>query len=431
MTANRIIAHVFLQPSLQQVDEAVMEKLVADHPYFSAARLLLAQKVYQQTGDLHSNAVKKALLYTHQHHYAYQLITEMPVLPENFQPPVAPDNGKSIAAELEEEQVLPMAEDRLEPVIPEDSLPIAATTQDAPIGAALEEEQVLPVVEDQLAPVIPEDSLPIAATTQDAPIGAALEEEQVLPVVEDQLAPVIPEDSLPDTFPVILSVQEDRLAPVIPEDELPESATADSFSHLTTSEAPLPAAEAETPVTSPVAAHDNIAIHVTAPGDAAASGPIKIFPLNLSIAAEETELTFQPLYSDDYFAYNRLKNPDEADQLNEQGAAEMKSFTSWLRQIKDNFAGKSTKDWYHQQLHRLYEEDNEPEVSETVEKMAIASITFNNDIVSETLAEIWVHQQQYGNAIKIYQKLSLLNPDKNAYFAQKILELKTLKDKNK
>jgi hypothetical protein len=54
------------------------------------------------------------------------------------------------------------------------------------------------------------------------------------------------------------------------------------------------------------------------------------------------------------------------------------------------------------------------------------SIVFNNDIVSETLAEIWVRQHQYDNAIKIYQKLSLLNPGKSTYFAQKIQELRTL-----
>jgi hypothetical protein len=81
-------------------------------------------------------------------------------------------------------------------------------------------------------------------------------------------------------------------------------------------------------------------------------------------------------------------------------------------------------------MHRLYEDD-EPEVSERVEKMAMESITLNDDIVSETLAEIWVRQHQHAKAIVVYQKLSLLNPDKNAYFAQKIKELQLLTDNNK
>ncbi|WP_343702867.1 hypothetical protein [Chitinophaga sp.] len=156
--------------------------------------------------------------------------------------------------------------------------------------------------------------------------------------------------------------------------------------------------------------------------------PIRIHPMDTP--AEETVLTFQPLYTEDYFAYKKLKDPNSAEMMTDKAAAEMRSFTDWLRELKDSFAGRATKDWYHQQLNRLYEDD-EPEVSERVEKMAIDSITLNDDIVSETLAEIWVRQHQHGKAIAVYQKLSLLNPDKNAYFAQKIKDLQLLTDNNK
>ncbi len=108
--------------------------------------------------------------------------------------------------------------------------------------------------------------------------------------------------------------------------------------------------------------------------------------------------------------------------MSAKAAAEMRSFTDWLRQLKDSFSGKATKDWYHQQLHKLYEDDD-PEVTERVEAMAIQSITLNDDIVSETLAEIWIRQNQPQKAIAVYQKLSLLNPGKKAYFAQKIKDL--------
>ncbi|WP_295120982.1 hypothetical protein [uncultured Chitinophaga sp.] len=157
-------------------------------------------------------------------------------------------------------------------------------------------------------------------------------------------------------------------------------------------------------------------------------GPIKIFPL--AMPAEEETLIFQPLYTEDYFAYKRIKEPERADSISDKGEAEMRSFTDWLRQMKDNFSGKSPRDWYQQQIHRLYD-DEEPEVSEAVEKMAIESITFNNDIVSETLAEVWVRQHQYQKAILIYEKLSLLNPGKSAYFAQKIKDLQLQTDNNK
>jgi hypothetical protein len=154
---------------------------------------------------------------------------------------------------------------------------------------------------------------------------------------------------------------------------------------------------------------------------------IKIFPLEMNNS--ESTLTYQPLYTDDYFAYKRLKDPEQAEILNEKGASEMKSFTSWLKDIKSTFSEKSTKQQYHEQLTRSYE-DFDPEVSEAVEKMAMESITLTDDVVSETLAEIWAKQRQYQTAIHIYQKLSLLNPNKSAYFAQKIQEIQLLKDNN-
>jgi hypothetical protein len=394
MTANRIIAHVFLQPSLHQVNEAVMEKLVADHPYFSAARILLARKVYQQTGDLQSTAVKKALLFASQHHYAYQVILE--------------------------EQILHEVEDRVATVIPEDTLP--TETDEAMAASGIQAEvaaETLPEVENHIPAAltgdIPAEAF-VAAPVLDETV-TIMAAAAISPIAENHFAAVTEEVSAVETTPAaeVITAQPSADSPVSVADFEAATEPATLAPHL-----PPPPFIPATAENIPAPANESEAVQESA-------GPIKIFPL--SDRVEETELIFQPLFTDDYFAYKRLKNPEEADDLNEQGAAEMKSFTSWLRQMKDNFVGKTSKDWYHQQLHRIYEEEDEPEVSETVEKMAMDSIVFNNDIVSETLAEIWVRQHQYANAIKIYQKLSLLNPDKNAYFAQKILDLKSKTDK--
>ena len=428
-----------------------MEQLVADHPYFSAARLLLARKVYQKTGDLQSDAVKKALLYTNQHHYAYQVISE--------------------------EQILQEVENRVAAVIPEDTLSgekeDVITTPQALTVEWIGEETALPDVETPIpedalqtftatAPIVDEEVTIMAAAAVHpiaenhfAVISEEVKEmetppaaEVVQPIADNHFA-VISEDvveiAAPPTTEVVAELSE--TAPPAPvEETLTPAPVMEAAVDLQDAPADIPVEATEIPLAVADFEHEDIAATVApdmppppvftpaaenspAPveEETGGLGPIRIFPL--SAQAEETELIFQPLYTDDYFAYKRLKNPEEADDLNEQGAAEMKSFTSWLRQMKDNFVGKTSKDWYHQQLHRIYEEEEEPEVSETVEKMAMDSIVFNNDIVSETLAEIWVRQHQYSNAIKIYQKLSLLNPDKNAYFAQKILELKSQTDK--
>jgi hypothetical protein len=60
-----------------------------------------------------------------------------------------------------------------------------------------------------------------------------------------------------------------------------------------------------------------------------------------------------------------------------------------------------------------------------VEQMAATSIN-DREVVTEAMAAVWEKQQNPRRAIEIYQKLSLLNPSKSAYFAAKIEHLKTL-----
>jgi len=55
--------------------------------------------------------------------------------------------------------------------------------------------------------------------------------------------------------------------------------------------------------------------------------------------------------------------------------------------------------------------------------MAENSSVDKEDIVSETLAKIYISQGLYHKALKIYQKLYLLIPEKNAYFAAQIENL--------
>jgi len=59
--------------------------------------------------------------------------------------------------------------------------------------------------------------------------------------------------------------------------------------------------------------------------------------------------------------------------------------------------------------------------------ISVDSVTENTDLVSETLAEIFVSQGLYDKAIQTYEKLSLRFPEKSSYFAIQIDYLKQLK----
>lgn len=446
MTANRIVQHIFQQPDIKQVDESALERLVSTYPYFTAARLLLARKQYTVHKNLLSPAVKKAQQYSNNMHYFYRFVTTDEKSMAVAEPVTAPVETAEVLAVTQPETApveVPVAVS--EPVA-EVVAPAAAAVTTALPATAEPEAVTAPInvpVAEEIIPVPAETpEVPVTAATlvTPAPIVTAPIPEAIteIPVVETPAPDPIPA-FIPEAPVTAATIATEQMAnPVMeinvpvaeavsPVAEVPAAEVMAQEEEITVTEeeviaAPVQAAAViETPVQAATPAEP-----VSRPSDETDS--IKIYPLDTSAPAEGA-LTFQPLYSDDYFAYKRLKDPVNAETLSDKGAAEMKSFTSWLREMKDTFAEKASKKWYQEQMHRSYEDAN-PEVSEAVEKMAMSSITLNNDIVSETLAEIWARQQQYQTAILIYQKLSLLNPNKSAYFAQKIKELQLLTEKS-
>ncbi|MBR5850612.1 MAG: hypothetical protein IKZ12_06090 [Alistipes sp.] len=65
---------------------------------------------------------------------------------------------------------------------------------------------------------------------------------------------------------------------------------------------------------------------------------------------------------------------------------------------------------------RIVAEDGEPDSEITTE----ANLSDEEELVSEPLAEIYLAQGLRAEAIAIYRKLSLLNPEKSVYFAELI-----------
>jgi hypothetical protein len=64
----------------------------------------------------------------------------------------------------------------------------------------------------------------------------------------------------------------------------------------------------------------------------------------------------------------------------------------------------------------------DPKEERKVELMAGNSLT-NEEVYTEAMAAVWIKQGNLAKAREIYQKLSLLEPAKSAYFASKISAL--------
>ncbi|HEY6900542.1 MAG TPA: hypothetical protein VI233_07865 [Puia sp.] len=132
-----------------------------------------------------------------------------------------------------------------------------------------------------------------------------------------------------------------------------------------------------------------------------------IAPVEAAPAAEPA-LVFEPYHTIDYFASQGIRlNIEEnpGDQLGKQ----LKSFTDWLKMMR-----------------RLPQKDREivPDrvAEQTVQTIAAHSVV-GREVVTETMAEVLAKQGMPERARAVYEKLSLLNPDKRAYFATKIEQL--------
>ncbi len=123
---------------------------------------------------------------------------------------------------------------------------------------------------------------------------------------------------------------------------------------------------------------------------------------------EKEELLFEPLFASDYFASQGIKLSAEIKSDDKLGK-QLKSFTEWLKTMKKADAGKL------------------PETSgitdRAVSDMAEKSNT-TAQIVTESMADVYIQQGKPNKAIEIYEQLSLHNPSKSVFFADKIKSLK-------
>ncbi len=79
---------------------------------------------------------------------------------------------------------------------------------------------------------------------------------------------------------------------------------------------------------------------------------------------------------------------------------------------------------------------NNPKISPIKKSTQVANLATNNtvsseDLMTETLAKVYLAQGNYKKAIQAYKILSLKNPEKSGLFADQIRAIKKLQDNNK
>ncbi len=130
-----------------------------------------------------------------------------------------------------------------------------------------------------------------------------------------------------------------------------------------------------------------------------------------TVAAPEIkeELLFEPFHTVDYFASQGIKLSEEEKPQDKFGQ-QLLSFTEWLKTLRKTPAAEAGA-----QIPAIAEKK--------VTELAESSLA-EKQVLTEAMAEVWEKQGNWSKAIDIYQKLSLLEPAKSAYFAAKIDVLK-------
>ncbi len=120
----------------------------------------------------------------------------------------------------------------------------------------------------------------------------------------------------------------------------------------------------------------------------------------------------------------------DSTKLVEFNKNELHSFSEWLKHSIPSVKKKQHDTF--SAIDRFIELN--PKLSPLKERqenvdIAMNSITENQDLITETLAKIYVEQKKYDKAIQAFKILSLKYPEKNSFFANQINAIKKLDKK--
>lgn len=154
--------------------------------------------------------------------------------------------------------------------------------------------------------------------------------------------------------------------------------------------------------------------------------PVKAKPVRPKISAPVLPKLKQRDKEQVKQSHTTLEKPKPAPESTKLHPKPKKSFNSWLRQFQDQVSKMHLDEiMEHKKLEAIKKKKKKKKKKHLMPPIAVQSITEHNDVASETLAIVLVNQGRYDKAIEMYERLILLFPEKNDYFAAKIDNLKS------
>ncbi|MBA4303065.1 MAG: hypothetical protein C0424_02455 [Sphingobacteriaceae bacterium] len=384
--------------SLEAANQADLEALVAEYPYFTAAQLLLL-KLYKQQNSIHFNKqLRKVAALAPSREHVYDLVEVLPTFDESPEPVTeAAPPALEVSLPIGEPEVVPMVE-LVAAAASEITEKMEVSDELIETEAALEEiplDEALPEVDTQAF------NEPTAEPTAIAEeVGAEVYEEAV---AEEALVPAEPAFDPALESPVALeSIAEEKEAMLLTETAAAAALGTEEETVVEESQAAM----AREPSLVPERRQEK-GVQMASEGTIAGG---------YSQDADFIQTAHDRLSWFRYFAGKPLR--EQPDEVLEQ------LYLEHMQQ--DLLKAPETTPESNIKAKVNFAEEVESSVSmeEEIKRLAYDSISDDELPASETLARIYEKQHEYKRAIKIYQKLILKFPDKMTYFAGLIEELR-------
>ena len=152
-----------------------------------------------------------------------------------------------------------------------------------------------------------------------------------------------------------------------------------------------------------------------------------------SLSVEE-EVEMEIIHVEDTPEFNDVETDLKIGKPLKFEETEEYSFAQWLSLTKVKKIDRSEKKTKEYDLINSFIESNpniKPEKNKffSPTETAKTSLVENNELVTETLARVYLEQQHFEKAIEAYKKLSLKYPKKSSFFADQINLINDLKKK--